>query len=160
MSQLNDQTEQQMYNAFSASTPDTLTSQLERQVYNAYQAAGGGGGGGGGGGATPELTEEHVVGKLNGKPVYEKLLKGTTGANGKENKIIIDESLKNIEVIFISGITSNDLNQFFPIYFVSSSDYFWVYCSVGSGSIIEKHGHASYSQRPLYVKINYTKTTD
>lgn len=60
-------------------------------------------GGGGGGGELPELTEEHVVGTLNGKPVYELLIEARTPAAGTNN--IYDTTALNVKkIIMLTGV--------------------------------------------------------
>lgn len=159
MSQLNDQTEQQLFNGFTAESADELQSQFEKQVYNAFTAAGGGGGGGTG--ELPELTKERVIGTLNGKNVYEKTFEGTTPSTSTATKTL-DLSEFNISKIIDGNgtIHTSDDNFTSVSYYASTSSFCFIQYAGSDKYLYMAPRSAAYQKRPFVIKLQYQKTTD
>lgn len=106
-----------------------------------------------------ELTEEHVVGYLNGKPVYEKTALAICGTHNIWNKV---------------GDVPNGLDKLISIYgscTFTVSGQIWKYpepFSCGSDSafavrdkdIVEYHTYSGQNGAEANYTIRYTKTTD
>ena len=106
-------------------------------------------------------TDEQVVGTwINGKPLYQKTLTGTTlSASGD-----VPTGLTNIEDIFIvSGYIPDGINNGYTVsygYFGSVEDYLFVDLRQDASSLYFSLRGSRFQRRPFWVTVQYTKTTD
>lgn len=107
----------------------------------------------------PELTDERIIGYIEGKPVYERLVKTTTPS--ANNGTILNTNSWDVEdMISITGFNGDTGNNWYssPYYNGSSSitNPWWnkptgnVNMSLTSGAM----------KKPLILVLRYTKTTD
>lgn len=103
-----------------------------------------------------ELTEEHVVGYLNGKPVYEKTFVTQTAST--TSGTVIDLSSYNIDTFLsMTGFLFSSAKQYIPVGYTSSSVSFSLFYEQ---NVIKQQVYSSFVNRPCNITISYTKTTD
>lgn len=118
---------------------------------------------GGGTGDLPELTEEHVVGKLNGKPVYEIVIVSTTPSSASTEMGILDVSSLNIDILldlsgYILGKTSGS-TKFAPINYPRSSSNLGNTRISYENKVVMSVFSSNFTSMPVHLTIRYTKTT-
>ena len=105
-----------------------------------------------GGAGLPDLTTEHVIGKIGNDDVYEKIYTVTTGAS---STVVIDANFKNVDVVEISGS-----------YHLSGSSYPF-FNALTSGGVIPTTDNTnglriyiagSQSYDSAYIVVKYIKT--
>ena len=104
-------------------------------------------------------TEEHVVGRwINGKPLYEKTITGTTPSASGE----VSTGLSGISEVFLKdAFIKNNAGYTTNISYFSDTSYNASACVKTDGTTIYfVLGAAEFKSRPFYVTIRYTKTTD
>lgn len=116
--------------------------------------------------------EERVVGCwINGKPIYQKIIKSALGTvtDNVQNTVTIDISdLKHDEVISLKGMTNNGSQIPIPsvsgIQFtdgkVTYCNFFTLFINDNDNTIILRHNGATTNNVPVFICIEYTKTTD
>lgn len=102
-------------------------------------------------------TNETVVGKwINNKPIYRKVVTGTTTSSGNDTNVT---TISNLDILLniYGGIIAN--NYFNPIgLYTSSTNYVSGY-AYQNGSVSLRHTD-NYQNKDYYCIIEYTKTTD
>ena len=106
-------------------------------------------------------TDEQVVGTwINGKPLYQKTLTGTTPSASGD----VATGLTNIENIFIvSGYIPDNINNGYTVsygYFGSENDYLFVDLRQDASSLYFSLRNSRFQNRPFCITVQYTKTTD
>ncbi len=103
-------------------------------------------------------TDEQVVGTwIDGKPIYQKTVTGTTAADSNPQSVYVSN---NIDVVTgVEGFVQLTFNQ--QIYANSYSTYFYVVGSpVFDGVSCTCSGSEHVLSRPYTLTVQYTKTTD
>lgn len=117
-------------------------------------------------------TEEQIVGEwIDGKPIYQKTITGTTGSDSNPIRVAIGASVD--KAINVSGFVVQDPgNVYIPNNFwlngTSSSNVQGFKIAVFNNSqpdypntlVVTANIYAAYQNRPFYATIQYTKTTD
>lgn len=108
----------------------------------------------------PELTDEHVVGYLGDKPVYEKTV--VAPLPPANEGILFDFSSLEIDTfVSLTGFAhlSNGVSVVFPVYWATTSNYFRIYRSAQNNIHVQFAG-SQYSNGKGIGTVRYTKTTD
>lgn len=103
-------------------------------------------------------TAEQVVGIwTNGKPIYRKVIEGTTASSNSPTAI---GSISNLGIIVdIRGFILNPgQNQTIPINFVYNTEQNAGYRE--GNNIIVRTTASVYQSKSCYIIVEYTKTTD
>ena len=105
-------------------------------------------------------TTEHVVGTwVDGKPVYEKQIEGTTTAGGQKT-VLIDSNLKRGWIVE-GYIVSNTNSNMVPLNYYSSSSIYVKSTVQANGNIsITTGSDSGYINGNFTATVRYTKTTD
>lgn len=104
---------------------------------------------------TYSTTEQRVGTWIDDKPIYRKVIQGTTASS---NSPIAIGSIPNLEIITdIRGYIINS-SQIVPINFVYNTEQNAGYKE--GNNIIVRATASSYQSKPCYVIVEYTKTTD
>ena len=99
-------------------------------------------------------TEEQLVGYwIDGKPLYQRVISGTTSATAGQNKIL-EELGSSIKIHFINGNVANLI----PVNYDSGGSTYYSRCFVASNNLYISVG--GYLNMNVTVVIQYTKTTD
>lgn len=126
-------------NSYSGSTTDTYSCDYVNDL-NTYS------------------TTEQVVGIwINGKPIYRKVIEGTTASSNSPTAI---GSISNLGIIVdIRGYILNpSQNQTIPINFVYNTEQNAGYRE--GNNIIVRTTASVYQSKSCYIIVEYTKTTD
>ena len=111
----------------------------------------------GGAGLPSYFTDEIDTGMkwIDGKPIYRKVIQGTTANSNSPTAI---GSISNLEIITdIRGYIINS-SQSVPINFVYNTEQNSGYKE--GNNIMVRATASSYQSKPCYVIVEYTKTTD
>ena len=111
----------------------------------------------GGAGLPSYFTDEIDTGMkwIDGKPIYRKVIQGTTANSNSPTAI---GSISNLEIITdIRGYIINS-SQIIPINFVYNTEQNSGYKE--GNNIIVRATASSYQSKPCYIIVEYTKTTD
>lgn len=105
-----------------------------------------------------ELMTEHKTGEtFDGKPVYEKVFKGTITAIGALTEIpnTIISDLEN--VIDLNLVIKHTNGGFYPVSFRTSGQYTRVVYNVTRGILYGEYGDNTFLNAPVIATIKYTK---
>lgn len=132
----------------------------ERQNSGLFVISDGKDGDGSGGESSGETysTEETRIGTwIDGKPLYRKVLQGTTGA---VNKLETLGSIDHFDLLIISRGTLKTAqgNQIYLSF--AQGNYYTTISVTNSGSVGILTNAAAHSARPVTVIVEYTKSTD
>ena len=102
-------------------------------------------------------TNEIVIGKwINNKPVYRKVVTGTTTSSGNDTNVTTISNMDIMLNIYGAIIANNYIN---PIgIYTNTTNYISGY-SYQNGSVSLRHTD-NYQNKDYYCIIEYTKTTD
>ena len=101
-------------------------------------------------------TSEQVVGRwIDGKPIYQKTLTGTTATSGDE---AIAHNIANVDICV--GIEGYCIQQGYavPIGFYNGSAFFSAFMK--STTLDLRYYATGYKNCPYRITVRYTKTTD
>lgn len=104
-------------------------------------------------------TTEKVVGTwINGKPLYQKTLTGTISSVSSGNNI--NHEISNLEtVVKVEGMAVYATSLFVPINFYNTESL-RTYAFVSTTAIALWVKDNNFLNKPFYITIQYTKTTD
>lgn len=115
-----------------------------------------------GGGTSLDVysTTEHVVGTwINGKPVYEKQIEGTTTAGG-DKSVLIDSNLKRGWIVE-GYVVATSGGSMIPLNYYSSSTIYIKSTVLADGNFkITTGSNSGFINGNFTATIRYTKTTD
>lgn len=109
-------------------------------------------------------TQEQVIGTWFGKPLYRKVIVEngpvvtTDGTNANKN---IDISSLNADALLIKNAWVYQNSRFIPVFYMNDAmtNYAKVYPTTSSNLRLSC-SNTTYSEKPFYVILEYTKTTD
>ena len=110
-------------------------------------------------------TTEKIIGKwVDGKPIYQKTIVGTTPGSINTQGVIANLSSWNIDkVIDIKGCFNDNQsgsNAWMTInYYLQANNYAMVHLN-GNHILTMQIGWSTHVNKPLFITILYTKTTD
>ena len=107
--------------------------------------------------ATTYSTDEKVIGTWMNKPLYRKVITGNTGVLKNVPKFNISDNLDICT--HVEGFINDGSNNLIPINYSNSGALVWAYITAGRELGIQSNV-TYFDNCPLYVTLEYTKTTD
>lgn len=115
-------------------------------------------------------TEQKIANWIDGKPLYRKVIEGTTPGSVNDSKWIVFANIPNLKDIFtLNGMvkSANDQVERYPVPYTTSYEggiqSILFYYNVNNGNIyikVKGNGADWYYSKPCTVIVEYTKTTD
>lgn len=92
----------------------------------------------------------------NGKPIYRKIITGTTTTSGSQSTHLIDSNLQ--QPLKVDGFVDIGGGTFIPLAYsnMGAPDFYFV----DNGNLKVQVGNSGFANKSFYAIIEYTKTTD
>lgn len=103
-------------------------------------------------------TDEIVIGKWLGKPLYRKVY--DVGTLPDSTTKLINSGLSNINIVKIYGTATEEIGTYIPLPYVTLTDIYQISLVYNSSNQISITTGTNRSQFTGFVVLEYTKTTD
>lgn len=108
----------------------------------------------------PELTEEHIVATLNGKPVYEKIVPFSIPSSADSTVTVYTATSENIDKLISYSQCYMGNNDYYTNNYNNAATNMLVFKNTEKLFQVQTAGTNIFKPGNGFIKFQYTKTTD